>query len=315
MIVACADWSVDARKRWIAIARRGGRGWGVRAPRPAGDATALLASLHAEAAGAPVALGLDVPLGLPRAYVERHACHVAEDFPGFLRRLTEQPEFFRPAASIDEAGPERPFYPARWLPGLTPGRRAHIGALGLDSVADWLRACDRATATRPAAAPLFWTLGAKQVGKAALHAWEHVVLPGLAREPPLRIWPFEGALLSLLIPGELVVCETYPAEALRQLRLSLKSKRRQSDRAGLAAPVNAAMSALDAVPEAALAAQIANGFGSDTAGEDRFDSVIGLLGMLNVLGGRAPDAAPAQSWIARWEGWILGQAASAAGGI
>ena len=41
------------------------------------------------------------------------------------------------------------------------------------------------------------------------------------------------------------------------------------------------------------------------------DSVIGLLGMLNVLAGNRPDTAPADPWITRWEGWVLGQVAQA----
>jgi hypothetical protein len=54
---------------------------------------------------------------------------------------------------------------------------------------------------------------------------------------------------------------------------------------------------------------IAEGFGTDAAGEDRFDSVLGLLCVLQVLGGLRPDFVPADPWIRRWEGWVLGQTA------
>ena len=311
MIAAHADWSVDPRKRWIAVARHGTDGWRIASPAPVGEVASLLARLRAEAAGAPVALGLDLALGLPRAYAERHACRVAADFPKFLRGLIERPDFFRVAASIGEVGPDRPFYPAQWREGVTERQHAHVAALGLESAAGLFRACDLASANRPAAAPLFWTIGPKQVGKAALHAWRELLLPALAGAAPPLLWPFAGALRPLLSPGQVVVCETYPAEAMRQLGITLAgSKRRQADRATLVQKLLGTMLALNAAPEPRLAAEIVDGFGSDAAGEDRMDSVIGLLGMLNVLAGNRPDTAPADPWVARWEGWVLGQTAA-----
>jgi hypothetical protein len=50
-----------------------------------------------------------------------------------------------------------------------------------------------------------------------------------------------------------------------------------------------------------------SGFGADAAGEDRFDSVLGLLCVLNVLAGHRPDDTPDDPWLRRWEGWVLGQ--------
>ena len=58
--------------------------------------------------------------------------------------------------------------------------RGNAAALGLDGAAALSRACDRATAERPAGAPLFWTLGANQVGKAAIAAWR-TMLSGVVR--------------------------------------------------------------------------------------------------------------------------------------
>jgi hypothetical protein len=69
------------------------------------------------------------------------------------------------------------------------------------------------------------------------------------------------------------------------------------------------MSRLAAAPDPALAAAIADGFGADAAGEDRFDSLLGLLCVLNVLDGRRPDGVPEDPWLKRWEGWVLGQTA------
>lgn len=308
-IAAHADWSVDARKRWMAVARRDGAGWRLAAPVPVGDPATLLGRLCDR--GGAVLLGVDFPLGLPRAYAAAHGIEAA--FPAFLRGLADHPDFFRVCATLDEIGPLRPFYPARGVAGMT--RAAHAAALGLGGADALHRAVDRATAERPAGAPPFWTLGANQSGKAALAAWREVLLPALATPGAMRLWPFDGDLDALLSCGSIVMAETYPAEALRHLGLSLAgSKRRQADRRALADQLRAAMARLGAAPEPAMRAAVADGFGTDAAGEDRFDCTIGVLCVLNVLAGHRPACAPDDPWIRRWEGWVLGQTALPAPG-
>ena len=188
-------------------------------------------------------------------------------------------------------------------------RASHAAALGLGLASGLSRLCDRATAERPAGAPVFWTLGANQSGKAAIAAWRDMLLPGLT-VGGLRLWPFEGPFLSLLTPGHVAMAETYPAEALRHLGLTLRgSKRRQADRAALAAPRAAAIAQLGARARAGMEAALRDGFGPDAPGEDRFDSVLGLLCVINVLNGGRPDHAPDDIWLTTWEGWVLGQTA------
>jgi hypothetical protein len=248
--------------------------------------------------------GLDLPLGLPRLYAERHAG--AENFPGFLRGLHRRPGFFAVAATLAEVSPDRPFYPARGMRGMT--RAAHAAALGLPDPTCLGRRCDLRTAARPAGAPMFWTLGANQAGKAAIAAWREMLLPALARGLPLRFWPFEGRLAALAAPGTLVLAETYPAECYRHIGLRLAgSKRSRAARteAGAALSAWAATSGVRLTPD--LAAAIADGFGSDAAGEDRFDCVCGLFGVLNVLLGRRDEGYPGDPALLRWEGWVLGQ--------
>jgi hypothetical protein len=226
------------------------------------------------------------------------------DFPHFLSGLAARPAFFDVCAGLDSVSAARPFYPARGLAGMT--RLAHARALGLTDAQALSRACDRATDERPAGAPLFWTLGANQSGKAAISAWRGMLLPALAGPNPPALWPFDGSLAALLAPGRVVVAETYPAEAMRQLGLRMGgSKRRQADRMALADGLAAAMAGLGA----AGAVGLAEGFGPDAAGEDRFDSVLGLLCVLQVLAGRRPDFVPDDPWVRRWEGWVLGQTA------
>jgi hypothetical protein len=289
----------------VAIARRHGEGWSLAAPEPVGDVRQFLDRLRAAADYGPVALGLDLPLGIPRAYAANRA---AAGFLDFLLQTRNWPGFFRVCASIDEIGPERPFYPARGIAGMT--RLAHATALRLGGAASLSRACDRATTERPAGAPLFWTLGANQTGKAAIAAWTEMLLPALASGQDVRLWPFAGPFRALLAPGAVAMAETYPAEALRHLGIRLRgSKRRQADRAAVAAALLEAMARLAVTPDAALRDALASGFGADAAGEDRFDCVLGLLCVLNVLAGNRPDTAPDDPWIQRWEGWVLGQTA------
>ncbi len=283
----------------MALARPDAGRWLLEPPVEVGAVGSLLARLREKAGSHPVALGADFPIGLPRAYA---AMLPDSGFLAFLRRVSAtMPSFFQVAARLEEVVPDRPFYPARGARGMS--RIAHAAALGLSGADALNRACDRATAERPAGAPLFWTLGANQTGKGATVAWRDMLGPALTRGDPVALWPYAGPFRSLLAPGTVAVAETYPAEALRHLGIRLAgSKRRQADRAATAAPLLAAMRALGAVPAPALIAAVRNGFGAAADGEDRFDSVIGVLGVLNVLAGCRPDTAPDDPWIGRWEG-------------
>jgi hypothetical protein len=300
---------VDPRKRWVAVARRDRDIWRLAEPVPVGTVSTFLARLRAAAQGGAVALGVDMPLGLPRAYAAKLP---ERDFLHFLTTTATRPDFFQVCASLAEVGPGRPFYPARGVAGMT--RAAHAEALGLDGAAALSRACDRATVERPAGAPLFWTLGANQSGKAAIAAWQDMLLPALAAGEDVRLWPFAGAFRTLLAPRAVALAETYPAEALRHLGIRLKgSKRRQADRAAVADLLRSVMAALLVSPDPGLADAMTDGFGADAAGEDRFDCTLGVLCVLNVVAGNRPDNAPADPWITCWEGWVLGQTAMPSG--
>jgi hypothetical protein len=282
-------------------------GWDVNETEPVGAPETLLARLRVLAAGAPVAFGIDCPIGLPRAYAARHAGAIP-DFPSFLARLRDRPTFLQVAATLAEISPAAPFYPARGVAGMT--RLSHAHALGLQDAAALSRACDQATNERPAGAPVFWTLGANQSGKAAITAWRDMLIPALHAPDPPRLWPFAGPFLSLLRPGAIAIAETYPAEAMRHLALNIAgSKRRQTDRAAYAPALLLAMSRLGATPSPALQTAITTGFGPAATGEDRFDSLLGLLCVLGVLTRARPDTAPPDIWVQTWEGWVLGQTA------
>ena len=101
MIAAHADWSLEPRKRWVTLARRQGRGWQASAPRLVGDPATLAAALIAE--GGTAALGLDLPLGVPRGFA---ANRPEQGFPAFLAGLAQTPDFFAVSPTL-ETGRQR----------------------------------------------------------------------------------------------------------------------------------------------------------------------------------------------------------------
>jgi len=302
MIAAHADWSVAPGKRWAAIARREAEGWDMDAPRLVGNVPGFAESLRG--AGVPAVLGLDLPLGVPRHYALQRA---ESGFVDFLSARNGDTRFFTVSDTLETVGLAAPFYPMRGVKGMT--RASHAAALGLPDANALHRWCDRATPTRPAGAPPFWTLGANQSGKAAITAWRDWLAPALAGGAPLDIWPFAGRLHGLLRAGRLAVAEVYPAEALRQLGLKLPgSKRDRTARLALAEPLLEVMAGLRVIPSPETAATIRDGFGADAAGEDRLDCTLGLLALIAVLDGVREDTIPQDHMVRHWEGWVLGQA-------
>ena len=187
--------------------------------------------------------------------------------------------------------------------------------LGLAGPADLLRACDQAIPGRaPAAAPLFWLVGASQVGRAALSAWDEVVAPALVHDY-VRMWPMDGRLPALACPGCVVLAECYPRAAY-EWPLGLPrtgwSKRRQDDRRARAQQaLDWAAQQLPSVhPSPALRDAVKGGFGAGPDGEDGFDALMGALQMMAVMDGLLPDMPdgidPAHLAV---EGWILGRPA------
>jgi hypothetical protein len=307
-LVAHADWSIDPRKRSMARAVRTANGSYIAlAPEAVSNLNDLFTRLKAAAGvGETAFVGFDFPLGVPLAYAKS---------AGIERFMTALPKFGRgawkhfydPANSEDEISPKRPFYPNR--PGGT--RRQHlVDALKLSDTDELFRQCDHPTDLRATANPMFWTLGAQQVGKAAISGWRDLIAPGLRQDPTLHLWPFDGPLTELLTRPGITVAETYPGEVYGhlnlQIALSNKSKlnmgHRREDSARLLGWANANKVQLSA----ALNSDIRDGFGDGRDGEDRFDATVGLFGMLNVIFGHRTSGEPASSAVRQVEGWILG---------
>ncbi len=308
-----ADWSTSPGKRWLARARLDDRErYLAYAPEPAGEPGDLLPWLRAQAGDECATLvGFDFPIGLPLAYAQQAGI---KDFLAFLPYLGNHQwsQFYQPASSQTEIGIYRPFYPSK------PGNARHqhlVDGLRLASIDDLRRRCELAHLFRRAACPLFWTLGAQQVGKAAISGWRDVIVGRSGIPGYVTIWPFSGRLEELLRPGEVVVAETYPAEFYTHLGVGFSAHRRgeksgkrsQRDRAANAPRLLdwADHACVVVAPE--LEAALKDGFSASPDGEDRFDAVVGLFGMINVVLGNRLPGEPEDEAIRKVEGWILGQ--------
>jgi hypothetical protein len=305
-VVAHADWSTDPGKRWLAVARLVGEGYTLSLPRPAGDPGTLFERLARLAPGGQVVAGFDFPIGLPHAYAERAG---VERFLEVLPRLGEGEwsDFYRVAARPEEIGLRRPFYPLR------PGgafQRHLTQALGVPDMRALRRACDGGSPERRDACAIFWTLGGQQVGRAAICGWRDLLAPALREGRDLALWPFHGSLPALLASRSWIAVEAYPAEACLHLGLTPPgrgwSKRDPAARRAQGGQLLAWAARREVRLARPLRSAIRDGFGPRPAGEDPFDSVIGLMSMLEVLLGRRPDGAPADAEISEIEGWVFG---------
>jgi hypothetical protein len=286
-------------------------------PEPVGDTSTLLPRLRAIRPEGPVMIGFDFPIGVAASYARMAG---VDDYLAWLPRLGsgEWVHFYDVAERPDEISTHRPFYPMRsGRRGETP--QSHLlSALGMNSANELRRHCELRHPLRRAASPLFWTMGAQQVGKAAISGWRDVLGPGL-RDPDLAlaIWPFSGPLRELLRPRHFVVVETYPAEFYHHLGVGWSSglptgeggKGSQNARAANAPRLLAWAdhSGVDLHPD--LQDALGTGFGASISGDDQFDATIGLFGMLNVLLGHRVIDEPASEEIRNIEGWIFGQRA------
>ena len=308
-LVAHADWSAHPPKRWMARAvLQPGGGYLVLPPAPVGTLDDFWLRLEANAPSGPILIGFDFPIGLPAAYAGRAGINdFREALVGFGA------DFYSPARSPEEISLARPFYPDR--PGGR-SRRDLLEGLGLENWDLVHRRCDRATASRPAACPMFWTLGGNQVGKAAISGWRELLAPARRAWIDVAIWPFDGSLAALLHTHGFVVAETYPGEVYGHLDLrpALRShggKRRQAARAACADALLAWAQRREVFLAPALADEVTAGFGPEPGADDRFDAVVGVCGMLNVVRGGRPSGEPDDPVVRRIEGWILGQSGGA----
>jgi hypothetical protein len=314
-VIAHADWGSDPRKQWMCVGELGLDGrYHIASPEPVGDPGTMLRRLRDRANGDTVAVGFDFPIGIPVAYARRAGI---ANFLEVLPKLGHDrwADFYTVASTPEDISLTRPFYPMR--PGGT--KQIHLtAALGVDAMTDLLRICDRANEGRGAASPIFWTIGGKQVGKAALLGWRSVLAPALQdNDLDVSIWPFDGAFTELIARGGIVIAETYPAEACLHLGLTPPgrgwSKRSQDGRRDQASSIEAWARQRPVELHGELQTLVADGFGPSNGAEDPFDAMLGLVSMVEVALGYRGDGAPDLDMVREVEGWILGQAAPAVG--
>jgi hypothetical protein len=138
-----------------------------------------------------------------------------------------------------------------------------------------------------------------------------VLAPALREGGRISLWPFDGPLHSLLVPGKVVVAETYPAECYGWFpkdppgsKDTLGSKSDQHDRKKFGASLLRWADAQSVTLANCLTEDIQGGF---PQGDDAFDAVVGLFGMLQVCLGQRETGEPDDREIRNIEGWILGR--------
>jgi len=301
-LVYHADWSSNAQKRWCAKASLGADGrYTASEPVRVDELSRLVESLKAKASET-IFAGFDFPIGVPAHFATRAG--IAK-FPNLLPELGkgEWSEFYSVCDTPEQISVYRPFYPNHSLAGHI--QQHLLDAHEAETMLDLLRICERGGNGQRQACSLFWTLGAKAVGKAALKGWELVLVPAL-KDNSVRLWPFEGELGALLQSGHTVVAETYPAECYSWFPGDpLRSKTDINSRIEFGSNLlNWALSSKVTI-EPNLESAIMAGFPIGT--DDAFDAVVGLFGMLQMCLAQRATGEPQEEMIREVEGWILGR--------
>lgn len=289
-LVIAADWGVGSGKRWMARAIRRQDGYSLSHPVPVGEPGTLIERVRKLAGGGSALVGFDFPIGLPAEYAG--ACYAGQDFRTILKSLSEP--FFTPS---DTPTVQNPFGPRSSTKGIFSSRDL-AQALGLGD--GLLRSCDRGASANP----MFYTLGPRQVGRAATHGWKEVLQPNLET---IRLWPFDGPLADLLQPGAVVVAEIYPGWFYRKLKDPAANEKGGKEAVStrrfrwnsFLQKVSAAGINLELTESAVEWAEA--GFASS----DDFDAMVSVLGML--LAQASPEAPELSDPAVRLvEGWMLG---------
>lgn len=284
-VVYHADWSKDEHKRWFAKAVLGDAGRYIASvAKKVGSVESLIPTIRSEVGNTGCAVvGFDFPIGVPAFYA--HQARI-RSFKNLLPQLGKGKwkEFYTVCREPSEISVYRPFYPDNRYGGR---KQEHLfRALGAPSMEHLLRACERRAEKVKKACCLFWTLGGNQVGKAAIDGWQWVLAPALQGNDSIRFWPFDGDLDSLLMRGNVVVAETYPAECYGWFsKEPLPAKGDMENRKGFAASLLHWAEAAHVRLEDSLKSEIGKGFPN---GEDAFDAVVGLVRNFRSFDGQSP---------------------------
>jgi hypothetical protein len=304
-LVCHADWSKNERKRWFAeaILEIDGR-YTAGSAKLVGNIdefrTSILQHTGTERAAL---LGFDFPIGIPFHYAQQAGI---TKFKEWLLKLGNGcwREFYEVCEQPDEISIYRPFYPMASRAGVK--QASLIEKLGANGINELKRICEYGGNGHRRACTLFWTLGANAVGKAAITGWREVIVPILLVQPNrTNLWPFDGKLDELIMPGKIVIAESYPAEYYAWFNQDGVVK---SDRTSRTVFGRKLLQWAEDRPEKViltneLKQQIQSGFIND----DAFDTVVGLFAMLKIVLGEQDCRHPADTDRMAVEGWILGR--------
>ena len=207
----------------------------------AGSTDSFFSRLRENTPEGPILAGFDFPIGVPRAYAEKAG---VAHFPVMVRGLGSGSwaNFYNPAARVEEISLARPFYP------LSPGgtsKKHLLDALGLHSTEELLRLRDRRTITRGSACEIYWTLGANQVGRAAIQGWRELLAPalhaGLTRSGLLTVksqnfWHLVGLPSWKHIPPRLIATSAFCADERDSMSNGIVNECRQLRASRIASP-------------------------------------------------------------------------------
>jgi len=129
---------------------------------------------------------------------------------------------------------------------------------------------------------------------------------------PLRqgVRDYCGGFRAGAAAGKIAIAETYPAEYYGWFPPEpLRGKGKVEIRRVVGSHLTNWAASLDLSLEPTLLCMIEKGF---PEGDDAFDAVVGLFGMIEVVTGRRQSGEPSGDRITMLEGWILGQVAAPA---
>src|SRR5262249_6918040 len=161
-----------------AVAIRSRNGWLINRVAPTSEPAGFLDDLFDRSRR--TLAGFDFPIGLPVPFLDKAGLQFRELLANPLSERTKR--FLTPLETLFDISPDQPFY--RTHP--KGARHCHLfQRLGCAQIEDLLRECDKRTERRNRAESIFWTVGARQVGKAALTGWQDILIPALARKARL----------------------------------------------------------------------------------------------------------------------------------
>lgn len=294
-LVVAADWGAGWEKRWMAraVREKDSTSYTLSHPVPVGDSSKFLERVRLRLPeGGTALVGFDFPIGLPGTYAKRRFNGLG--FREILKKLKADEDFafFQPT---DTPCLATPFGPESAKKGTAFGLATLAEKLGLQE-REILRECD----WRSKANSLFFTLGARQVGRAAADGWQKVIELALDE---VSLWPFDGPLADLLARPGVVMAEIYPALFFGSVvKGAGKEKGEPRTRVFRDLLEKARADGLDIALTPSAQEWVEAGFASS----DDFDPMLSVVGMLRHLRTESSLEPPDVPQVREVEGWILG---------